>query len=319
MSTPGLDPRRLARLMRGAIVRCDLRLDGLTVLTEAATGAWAVTPVLAAMAGAARVLAVARDSRYGSAACARRETEALAAAAGVAGRIDVLAIKTAPVVRAADIVTNSGHLRPLDAETAGWMRPGAVIPLMYEAWERRAEDIDLEACRARGIPVAGTNERHPAVGVFSYLGMMAVKLLLDAGIAVYGSRILVLSDNAFGPYLTEALQAAGAALAEQGGEGLDAVLVAGQGADVASVAERSPGAVVVQFWGDIDRAALARLGVPCWPVEAPAPGHMGVLPSAVGPEPVIRLQAGGLKVGQMLVEGGVEAAVASGFGQAVTA
>jgi hypothetical protein len=30
---------------------------------------------------------------------------------------------------------------------------------------------------------------------------------------------------------------------------------------------------------------------------------MGILPSAVGPEPIIRLQAGGLKVGQVLAQG----------------
>ena len=36
---------------------------------------------------------------------------------------------------------------------------------------------------------------------------------------------------------------------------------------------------------------------------APRPGHMGVLPSAIGPEPIIRLQAGGLKVGQLLAAG----------------
>jgi hypothetical protein len=30
---------------------------------------------------------------------------------------------------------------------------------------------------------------------------------------------------------------------------------------------------------------------------------MGVLPSAVGPEPIVRLQSGGLKVGQVLARG----------------
>src|SRR5579884_1842531 len=49
---PGLNPLRLIRLMRAAIDRCGLDLSGLTVLTEAATGAYAVTGVLAAMAGA---------------------------------------------------------------------------------------------------------------------------------------------------------------------------------------------------------------------------------------------------------------------------
>jgi hypothetical protein len=30
---------------------------------------------------------------------------------------------------------------------------------------------------------------------------------------------------------------------------------------------------------------------------------MGVLPSSVGPEPIVRLQTGGLKVGQVLARG----------------
>jgi hypothetical protein len=125
----------------------------------------------------------------------------------------------------------------------------------------------------------------------------------------------VLCENPFPPYLLERLRALGAVITEE--PPLDAVLVAMPGSDPAPLAACSPGAVVVQFWGDIDRTALTRLGIPFWPVEAPAPGHMGILPSAIGPEPVIRLQAGGLKVGQLLIEGGVQAAVASGFGQAV--
>ena len=36
----------------------------------------------------------------------------------------------------------------------------------------------------RGILITGTNERHPAVGVFSLLGIMAVKLLVDTSVAL---------------------------------------------------------------------------------------------------------------------------------------
>ena len=62
---PGLDPRRLIRLMSMAIDRCGLDLSGLTVLTEAASGAYVVTPVLAAMAGA-DVYALAAGTAYAS-------------------------------------------------------------------------------------------------------------------------------------------------------------------------------------------------------------------------------------------------------------
>jgi hypothetical protein len=55
-----------------------------------------------------------------------------------------------------------------------WMKPTAVIPLMFEAWEFRPSDLELAAAQQRGILVAGTNERHPDVDVFSFLGIMAV-------------------------------------------------------------------------------------------------------------------------------------------------
>jgi hypothetical protein len=215
----------------------------------------------------------------------------------------------------ADVVTNSGHLRPLDADAVGRMKPGAAIPLMYEAWELRPGDVDLVSCRRRGVRVAGTNERHPGVGVFPYLGPMAVKLLFDAGIAVRGCRLLVLCDNPFREHIRRGLTVAGArvVVSERLSDahlalGWDAVVVALRptdrpcvGAlDVQRLAEFAPGAVVVQFWGDIDRVALAAADVPVWPPDAPAPGHMGILPSGVGPEPIVRLQAGGLKVGEVL-------------------
>jgi len=79
--------------------------------------------------------------------------------------------------------------------------------------------------------------------------------------------------------------------------GRESVLAA---ADVDTIKEHSPGAVVVQFWGDIDRQLLASRGVPYWPRAAPEPGHMGILLSAIGPDPIVRLQAGGLKVGELL-------------------
>ncbi len=314
---PGLDPRRLVRLMREAVDRCDLDLQGLTVLTEAASGAYVVTPVLAAMAGA-DVVAVAAGNAYSSAEQIQQLTLRVAGLADVRGRIELVDRKDPALVGAADIVTNSGQVRPIDAETVSSMKPSAVVPLMYESWEYRPADLDLEACRSRGILVAGTNERHPAVDVFSFLGQMALMQLHDAGIPVRGSKVLVLCDNDFSSFIVDDLVRAGADVVHQQSlapgaipAGCDAVLLALQprerpvlDADAARLlTERAPGAVLVQYWGDADRDALAAAAVPVWPPQAPAPGHMGVLPSAVGPEPIVRLQSGGLKVGQVLARG----------------
>lgn len=313
--SPGLNDRRLLNLMRSAVDRCRLDLEGAVMLTEAATGAYTVTPVLAAMAGAKRVFAVTRETRYGSVEQVRAGTLRLARVAECAGRIEIVERADPSVIGTADIVTNSGHVRPIDREFIRHMKRSAVIPLMYEAWEFRESDLDLDACRERGIAVAGTNERIPQVGVFPYLGVMGVKLLLDAGIAVHGSRILVVCDNPFAPHIERGLTGAGAtvrmasSLSSAAGDGsTDAVLVAMRPQnqpviDLAAaklIARNWPGAVLAQYWGDVDREALSESGIAYWPEHGPSAGHMAMLPSGVGPEPIVRLQAGGLKVGEVL-------------------
>jgi hypothetical protein len=311
---PGLSTGRLSRLVTEAVERCALNLSEKTVLTEAATGAYVVTPVLAAVAGA-RVLALTADSRYGTAAEVKAQTEALAARLGVGDRITITTERTAAHFAAADVVTNSGHVRPIVGTLAGAIRPDAVLTLMFESWEALVgrRDIDVDALRDRGVQIAGTNERHPHVDVFAYLGPMAVAELADAGIPSYRSRIAVLCNNAFRDYLVDGLKTAGAEVdvAESldglsGGAAPDAVLVALRptGApvlstgDVSRINSRWPNCVLVQFWGDIDRTQCP---VPVWPVVAPPAGHMGVLPARLGPEPIVRLQTGGLKVAQVLL------------------
>jgi hypothetical protein len=210
-------------------------------------------------------------------------------------------------------------VRPLDREVISRMRPGAALPLMFESWEIQAGrfDLALDEAVARGIRVAGTNERHPLVDVFSYLGTMAVKLLFDAGTAVRNTRIVVACDNPFASYLASGLAAAGAVVRSSTSVvdvdpefDPDYILVSltPTGSPVIGsegvrwIASTWPATVVVQFWGDLDRASLRDAGLRFWPVQAPPAGHMAILPSQPGPEPVIRLQAGGLKVGSVLLK-----------------
>ena len=303
--------------MKGAIERLDLKLDGRAVLTEAATGAYVVTPVLAALAGA-RVFALANTTRYASADEIAKVTLELAEIAGAEDCIELVHEKSPAVLSGIDIVTNSGQIRPIDKATVSRLKSTCVVPLMYEAWEYREIDVDLDACRSRGIVVAGTNEKHPAVDVFSFLGLMAVRQLHDAGIAVRDCNIVSLCDNDFAPFIRKGLENCGARVVESRRlteqvltQRCDAIVVALKpgGAPVLTAADadllgkHAPGTVVVQYWGDIDRQALARARIPVWPPQQPMAGHMAVLPSAIGPEPIVRLQAGGLKVGEVLARG----------------
>ena len=65
---------------------------------------------------------------------------------------------------------------------------------------------------------------------------------------------------------------------------------------------------LVQFWGDIDRPALASSGVPVWPLEPPASGQMAVRFPAIGPDALVRQRAGGLRAAELVARGGAQAA-----------
>lgn len=316
---PGFSLPRLGALMSRALTETLLDLSELTVLTEAATGAYAVTAVLAAMAGARHVYAFTRTTRHGTSAEAREQTLKLADSVGVANRIDVLEQITPDILHQTDIVTNSGHLRPLTAALIDELPTEAVIALMFEAWEFRPKDLDMQACLQRGIPIVGVNERHPSVDVFSFLGPLCVKQLHDCGLSVYKNRIAVLCDNEFIGSLRSGLASSGASVEVFDDvqavyrDQWDAIIVALRPAaepridspEAAHLAACAPaGAIVVQFWGDMDRTALSANGLGVWPTAPPGLGHMGILLSEIGPEPIVRLQAGGLRAAEWVRRSG---------------
>jgi len=328
-AAPGFSPERICALIRKSIDRTGLDLSGMTILTEAATGVYGVTAAIAALAGAQRVVAVGRSSPYGTAEQAAQWTLKLARLCGAVERVSVLnAIPDN--LDDVDIVTNSGHLRPLDADVVSKLPARCVIGLMFEAWEFRESDIDARACKARRIPIVGVNERHSSVDVFSYLGPLCVRLLHGAGLSVYGNRIALLCDNAFSYYIVRSLQGLGALVSAFEGYGAippdawDSVLVAlspaskpriGRG-EAKRIAQVAPGAVLAQLWGDLDRNALEAERVPVWPARSPKPGHMAMLLSEIGPEPIIRLQAGGLRAAEWVYRHG--AITPSGIAQLVS-
>ena len=61
-----------------------------------------------------------------------------------------------------------------------------------------------------------------------------------------------------------------------------------------------PGAVLLRYAGDIDEA-VCNQHLKLHPEHVHS-GHMGILPSAIGPDPIVRLQSGGLKVGELLLK-----------------
>lgn len=304
--------------IRGRIEALRLDLSGRVVITEAATGTYACTAVIAALAGAERVHCVSRDTaHYGGFDDAVAATMTLAAQAGVADRIDIARSIDPDVLASCDILTNSGHLRPITAGTIARLPRTAVIALMFEAWEFRETDLDLDACRERGIRVAAVNERHPDVGVFPFLGPLCVRQLTDAGLDPAGRRVALLCDNPFAAFLLAGLREAGAGVSlfdaanKVPAADWDAVVVAldpGRNqvlgnTEIVELSQKAPDALLTQFWGDIEGTSRCLWPGKIWPVWEPGRGHMGILLNALGHEPIVRLQTGGLRAAEQIWRG----------------
>lgn len=318
----------------------DLNLRGKTVVTEAASGPYVVTPVLAALAGA-KVYAFTRNTRYGSVQDIFAETRKLIAECSFMDLDITLVEELSPeIISEADLITNSGHLRPLDEAKLKYAKDGLVIPLMYEAWEWRDEDMEIDYIRKRGFALGATNERHPDVDVFNYLGDMALKLIFDAGSCPYNNRFILVCNNDFGPYIAKVLarNCAGLLVIDEdksqnkykdipidwmGGfpevtipevyKDAEAVIFTaypftqewiGNNHPVSlnSLNEQLSDPYILRYCGDLYVEDFKQAGVRFYPPHVTS-GHMGVLPSAVGFDPIIRLQAGGLKAGEALMSG----------------
>ena len=282
------------------------------------------------MAGARQVHAFSRSSRYGSVSEVTDWISQLASAAGVAERINIIEEVSPDILGDVDIVTNSGYLRPITEALINRLPGSAVIALMFEAWEFRPADFDLQACIRRGIAVVGVNERHEAIDVFSFLGPLCAKQLHDCGLGVYRNRIAIVCDNGFAESIVRGLVGLGAHaevfadVAKVHPDEWDAVVVAllptnnprighAEARHLAAVIPQE--AVVVQFWGDIDRHAARSHNLNVWPAYPPAAGHMAVLLSEIGPEPIVRLQTGGLRAAEWIRRGGAESP--NGFAQLI--
>ncbi len=316
-----------------------LDLRGKTVLTEAASGAYIVTPVIAALAGA-KVFAYSKTTRYGKVDDVFSSTRKLAETFKEYPLNIHYTEKISPeIVAEADIITNSGHLRPLDETILSHAKDDLVIPLMYEAWEWRDADMNIQYIRKRGFRVGATNERHPDVDVFSYLGDMALKQIFDAGICTNKNKFILLCNNDFGPFIARVLAGIcdGLAVIDKdenknhynldqidwiGGfpdiqiprnyRDAEAIIFTAYPFDQVWIGEKTPLNIqqiqsqlsdpyLLRYAGDIDEAVFQNKGVRFYPQQVYS-GHMGILPSAIGCDPIIRLQSGGLKVGELLTK-----------------
>lgn len=311
---------RERRLIEQAIMALKLDLTDLVVLTEAASGHYRLTPLIAAMAGAKCVYTLSRDSRFGSARDATNGVQEIAGRWGVLDRVSALRYRADPRLAEADIVTNLGFVRPIDAQLLRRLKKSAVIPLMWETWEYRPEDLDLAEARRLQIPVLGTNESHPDLRIMDYLGPVVLRLLLESQIEVFRSRLIVVGTGPFAERISAwmARNDARVVVVDELGadclpamEGVDALvfaehhrrtaLVGGVGqASPVQIASVNPSLTVVHVAGSVDRREFENAGLRCVPERFADPGFMSVATDYAGPRALIDLHTAGLKVGELM-------------------
>ena len=318
--------KRIEKLIPDTIDIYDLDLSGLTVFTEAASGNYVVTPLIAALAGSDRVFAITRDSRHGKAADIRNVTLELAQRWGVDHRIEVVSDKIPSVLSQVDIVTNLGFVRPIDKNMIAHLKPTAVLPLMWETWEFREADLDLAECRRVGIMVLGTNEREAGLDLFTYVGYLAVKLAFELEIEIYRSKVVVVGSGPFGESSVKVFDkleadvgyidlSTGASLETEPAKSTlrdaDLVVLVEHHSPVCLIGSEgqitldellalSPHVSIVHIAGHINREEIDNAAIPCLPQKSAAPGYMSVATDYLGPKPVIVLHTAGLKVGEAM-------------------
>ena len=311
---------REIKLINKAIKKLDLNLRGLIVFTEAASGHYRWTPIIAALAGAKRVYAVAKDSKYGKKEDIKKEINLIAKKLEEDKKIKIVFNKND--INKADIITNLGFVRPIDRKLISRMKPTAVIPLMYEIWEYRESDLDLKECHKKGIPVLGTNEQDKRIKILDYLGCLAQKKIYELGYEFFNNNIAIIGKDIFGEKIFTALRKQNKTIFIYGTGEIKHFLSKASNFDIVVLANHSennknllnkkilrrlkrlnPDMSFIQVAGGlIDYNATKKIGFKISPNFVVKAGTMGYTLAELSPKPVIDLHTAGLKVGEIMAK-----------------
>ncbi len=315
------EQKRAEKLICACKKELNVNLDGYTVLTEAGSNHYVFSPIIPLLCGASKVLAFVKDTSYGKAEDIKSMCVQIASSLGLSEKLRI-ATNVLPEswLNEADIITNSGMLRPFNNEKISKFKKGAVLPLMFEAWEIREQDLDLAACKAAGVKVAGTWENHPSIKVFDYVKMLCVKLALEAGYEVLGNFIFIWSDDHFGEMIEKSFTQNGAKkcylstdleLLKKVAPHLDFIFIADydEKRDYAAIfnlkelAEGAPNLGIIHLYGELNIEALKPFGLNIYPERNGKLELMTFTLAHVGMTPLINLQVGGYRVAQEMLQG----------------
>ena len=317
--------------VRVLIEKLKLNLEDLEVLTECASKGYAYTPIIAGLAGAKSVTAVGSDSSYGLFKDNVKNILQIAKNLSIDPSIFKFIEKENLIQNdlfSFDIITNSGQLRPINSSIIKKLKKTAVIPLMWETWEFRSEDIDLINCQKEKIPIIGTNESFSEISMYGYNPLIVIKLLFDLGLEAYNNDIILLGGGKSGSAAYKGLKKLGFRISWYTKEGedesfkyseleniylnenIDAIInfehsnrekIIGKGCvlNLEKLITHLPNIKYGHICGNVNQRELEISGINFLPKKILPFGYMSYETMNLGYRPVLELAAAGLKVGEI--------------------
>ena len=316
---------RMLNFIKSRIRYYKLDLTDKIVYTEFGTGSYIFTPLIAFLAGAKKIYAINKDSSYGRYDDNKKEFIYL---------LKILYIKTDKIILVkekkkehlseVDILTNSGFVRPIDRFTINNLKSTTVIPLMWETWEFREQDIDLEYAREKEILILGTNESNLGLNIFNYRGFLVSKLMFDCNLAVHDDKILLIGSGRLGEGIADffkrnnidykwinldnnmELNTIASYLKE-----VDAIIFAEHCYNKLLIGENGLLNLenikilnllvqLIHICGNIDMDFINKLNLSIYPSNPKSFGYMSVTGDYLSPKTTIELVTAGFKVGEVM-------------------
>jgi hypothetical protein len=311
---------RAIQKINASISNLGLDLSGKVVLTEVGSNEYLYTPIIGALAGAKKVFAWTRDTKYGTAKDIISKCQQLLRKLELIDKVEFYdGEHNEEHLKQADIITNSGFLRPLDKSKLKFTKDSVVIPLMYEKWELRERDVDSRFCKQRKIKLAGTWENHPDLMVFDHIGALAIKMALNAGYEVFRNNIVVWSNDHFGAVAEKAFTKFGAKKVlktidqknlSNNIADIDFIFIchyneqrnysSNEIFDIDQLTANNANFGIVHLYGQLNYEILASKLDNVYPKFDGVSSLMTYTLGHVGLNPIINLQVAGLKVGQLM-------------------
>ena len=326
------------KIIQNSIKKVNLDLSGLTILTEAATGHWIYTPFIAAFANASSIICKTRDSKYGTSKDIITNFLNISQFLGFQNKITVIDNLDSDLIQKADIVTNSGLVRPIEKNFINAMKKSGVISLMWEPWEFRESDIDLTACWKNGISILGVNETNDLLNCMDCAGDLIKRILEINNLSIKNKNVILVAENKSASYIIDTLQSSDVASLvcvskifgkELQKKGVDVIssdlndplvepflkkcdiiiidsipikskVIGGTGLKISKLKEISPKVKIIVYFGSVDYLELKNNGIECYPEQNPGDEHMGWTADLLGSKIIIELNTLGLKVGEIL-------------------